>query len=102
MSAGVPPIAAELMARLVPGFIASRGYHSIYREHETNHCPGCGRAHWIIGRITAECAFCSTAIPLEASFVKADAPLERPRLVRAPAAARSTNLRLVGTFRRAA
>jgi hypothetical protein len=46
-----------------------RGYHAVYREHDVNHCPGCGRTHWIIGRISAECAFCSTALPLaEASM----------------------------------
>ena len=46
-----------------------RGYHAVYREHETNHCPGCGRTHWIIGRMSAECAFCATALPLaEASM----------------------------------
>lgn len=44
--------------------ILNRGYHSSYHENETNHCPGCGRTHWLIGRLTAECAFCSTAIPL--------------------------------------
>lgn len=43
---------------------ARRGYHAVYRENETNNCPGCGRSHWIIGRRLAECAFCSTAIPL--------------------------------------
>jgi hypothetical protein len=48
---------------------AGRGYHAVYREHEVNHCPGCGRTHWIIGRISAECAFCTTALPLaEASM----------------------------------
>lgn len=41
-----------------------RGYHAVYRESEVNHCPGCGRTHWIIGRMLAECAFCSTALPL--------------------------------------
>lgn len=41
-----------------------RGYHAVYREHEVNHCPGCGRTHWLIGRVSAECAFCSTALPL--------------------------------------
>ena len=41
-----------------------RGYHAVYREHEVNHCPGCGRMHWLIGRMSAECAFCSTALPL--------------------------------------
>ncbi len=46
-----------------------RGYHAVYREHEANHCPGCGRTQWIIGRVSAECAFCATALPLaEASM----------------------------------
>ena len=30
--------------------------------------PGCGRTHWHIGRIMAECAFCSTALPLSDSY----------------------------------
>jgi len=42
----------------------TRGYHAVYREREVNHCPGCGRTHWIIGRVSAECAFCATALPL--------------------------------------
>ena len=44
---------------------ASRGYHVVYREHEVNHCPGCGRTQWLIGRMSAECAFCTTALPLK-------------------------------------
>src|SRR5579872_2892961 len=44
-----------------------RGYHAVYREGEVNHCPGCGRTHWIIGRVSAECAFCATALPLSES-----------------------------------
>ena len=49
--------------------LAGRGYHAVYREQEVNHCPGCGRTHWLIGRMSAECAFCSTALPLaEASM----------------------------------
>jgi hypothetical protein len=48
-----------------PGFDpAKRGYCAVYRENEVNHCPGCGRTHWHIGRATAECAFCATALPL--------------------------------------
>ena len=43
---------------------AKRGYHAVYRENITNHCPGCGRSHWYVGRITAECGFCGTALPL--------------------------------------
>lgn len=48
---------------------AERGYHVVYRLHEANHCPGCARSNWIIGRALAECGFCGTAIPLsEASM----------------------------------
>jgi hypothetical protein len=43
----------------------ARGYHAVYHEGEVNHCPGCGRTHWLIGRLSAECAFCSTALPLK-------------------------------------
>jgi hypothetical protein len=40
---------------------------------ETNHCPGCGRSQWLVGRITAECAFCHSALPL------AEQPARQPR-----------------------
>jgi len=43
---------------------ARRGYAAVYRDNELNHCPGCGRTHWHIGRMTAECGFCATALPL--------------------------------------
>ena len=43
---------------------AGRGYFITYREREVNHCPGCGRTHWYVGRISAECSFCATALPL--------------------------------------
>jgi len=33
---------------------AQRGYYIMYREHDTNWCPGCGRSHWHIGRMLAE------------------------------------------------
>ncbi len=46
---------------------ALAGYRVAYRPHEANHCPGCGQSHWMIGRLTAECAFCGTALPLIAS-----------------------------------
>ena len=39
-----------------------RGYHVAYRPG--CHCPGCGRSNWLVGRIMAECGFCSTAIVL--------------------------------------
>jgi hypothetical protein len=57
------------MASSEPWKLYERGYHAVYREREVNHCPGCGRTHWIIGRVSAECAFCATAMPLaEASM----------------------------------
>ncbi|WP_081643347.1 hypothetical protein [Sphingobium bisphenolivorans] len=40
-------------------------YIPLYRDDEANHCAGCGRQQWIIGRMTAECGFCGTALPLE-------------------------------------
>ncbi len=46
---------------------ALRGYSVVYREDQVNHCPGCGRSHWHIGRVTAECGFCATALPLRRS-----------------------------------
>jgi hypothetical protein len=44
--------------------LAKRGHHIVYRANSSNHCPGCGRSHWHIGRVTAECGFCGTAVPL--------------------------------------
>src|SRR5258708_909129 len=52
----------------------ARGYHAVYHDGEINHCPGCGRTHWIIGRISAECAFCSTALPLKGALTHGPAP----------------------------
>lgn len=40
-------------------------YAGVYRLGKTNYCPGCGRSNWHIGRVSAECAFCSAALPLE-------------------------------------
>jgi hypothetical protein len=51
----------------------TRGYHAVYHDGEVNHCPGCGRTHWIIGRMSAECAFCSTALPLKEAFMQGPA-----------------------------
>lgn len=55
-----------LTARMAETYDPSRrGFHAVYRTGETNHCPGCGRTQWLIGRVSAECAFCSTALALE-------------------------------------
>jgi uncharacterized protein (DUF983 family) len=42
----------------------ARGYNPVYNDGAVNHCPGCGRTHWRICRVSAECAFCSTALAL--------------------------------------
>lgn len=42
---------------------AQRGYAPIYRGAGTA-CPGCGRTHWLVGRVMAECAFCAAALPI--------------------------------------
>ena len=47
--------------------LGCRGYSVVYREDEVNHCPGCGRTHWYIGRLSAQCGFCETALPLIAA-----------------------------------
>lgn len=44
--------------------LAKRGHHVVYRAEETNRCPGCGRSNWLVGRLTAECAFCGAAVAL--------------------------------------
>lgn len=61
---------------LVPP-ISQRGYHIVYRDHETNYCPGCGRTHWYIGRLSAECSFCATDLPLENASLVAGGQIVR-------------------------
>jgi hypothetical protein len=41
---------------------ATRGYAVLYRAAQL--CPSCGRAHWLVGRQSAECALCGTALAL--------------------------------------
>lgn len=48
------------------------GYRIAYRAKEANHCPGCGRSHWLLGRMTAECAYCGTALPLNEGGMRGD------------------------------
>lgn len=42
----------------------ARGYNVVYRANENNRCPGCGHAQWYVGRTTAECGVCGTALAL--------------------------------------
>jgi hypothetical protein len=39
-----------------------RGFKIIYRFGITNYCPGCGGTQWHVGRSSAQCAFCATAV----------------------------------------
>lgn len=54
------------------------GTRTSYRLHEPNACPGCGQSHWMVGRLTAECAFCGTALPLHHGTVGGSALQARP------------------------
>ena len=56
---------------------SARGHHVVYRLNESNRCPGCGRSQWHVGRATAECAFCGTAVAL-AEALLTDAGLSGP------------------------
>lgn len=48
-----------------PPVSISGGFAILYHADSDNHCPACGRDQWIIGRVTAQCAFCETALPLD-------------------------------------
>jgi len=55
-----------------------RGYQFLFHANECNRCPGCGRAQWYVGRLTAECVFCGTALPLaEAHWSESGATPQR-------------------------
>lgn len=41
---------------------ALTGYRPVYRAG--TYCPGCGHGHWLVGRVSAECSRCGTALPL--------------------------------------
>jgi hypothetical protein len=44
--------------------LVARGYQVLFRVGEVNHCPGCNGTNWYVGRVTAECGRCGTALPL--------------------------------------
>jgi hypothetical protein len=57
--------------------LASKGYQVLFHADETNRCPGCGKSQWYVGRITAECAACGTAIPIAESAMAGFDPMGR-------------------------
>jgi hypothetical protein len=58
--------------------VGRRGYSVVYRDNEINHCPACGRTHWYIGRVSAQCGFCETALPLIAATSRGIGVLRQP------------------------
>jgi hypothetical protein len=63
---------------------AARGYAIIYRPAEANFCPGCGRSHWYVGRLLAECAWCGTAVPLADAHLQGSGGHSRNRKLFVP------------------
>lgn len=55
---------AERTRLMIDSNLKERGYGLLFRSQVTNSCPGCGRSQWLVGRTTAECAFCATALPI--------------------------------------
>lgn len=43
-------------------------YSPLYYPDEVNHCPGCSATSWHVGRFSAECARCQTALPFAQSM----------------------------------
>lgn len=55
-----------------------RGFQVLYRSGEMNRCPGCGRTHWYVGRLSAECCFCGTALALAEAGMTGTGLFHRP------------------------
>lgn len=66
----MPRNATNKRNEIFPPIPGCRGYSVAYREEGVNYCPGCGRSHWYIGRLLAECGFCGTAIPLRCAHLQ--------------------------------
>ena len=44
--------------------LSARGYQVLFWRGAVNRCPGCGHSQWYIGRVTAECGICGTALAI--------------------------------------
>ncbi len=44
--------------------LSARGYQVLFWRGEVNRCPGCGQSQWYVGRVSAECGICGTALPM--------------------------------------
>ena len=43
---------------------ALRRAYAVYCPENPDPCPVCGGRQWLVGRVSAECAGCATALPL--------------------------------------
>lgn len=48
--------------RWKPAPVGRHGFRPLYRSD--SRCPCCDQANWFVGRVSAECARCGTALPL--------------------------------------
>lgn len=55
--------------------LASTQQTLTYKLGTLTHCPGCDGTQWLIGRTTAQCAYCDTAMPLLHGSPGASAPM---------------------------
>ncbi len=66
---------AQEFTKMLPfGSFLRRPTVPLYHQDTVNHCPSCGGKQWHIGRSTAECAYCSTALPLASVTTRSDEP----------------------------
>lgn len=58
------------------------GLHALlsYFPGSINRCPGCAGTQWFVGRETAQCAICDTALPLAQMAHRPARPLFTNRL----------------------
>lgn len=59
----------------VPHGLLDAHYALAYHPGLVNHCPGCAGTHWLVGRTTAQCPRCDTALPLVHHAESAARPL---------------------------
>ena len=54
---------------------ATAGHALLYRNGVVNHCPACDCTNWLVGRTSAQCARCETALPLAQMMQPSRGPL---------------------------
>lgn len=57
-------VGKSVAAHLARHPVYGTGFRPTYRVGEVCYCPGCGGSNWWVGRMSAQCAFCDTALPI--------------------------------------